>query len=558
MKTLQTTLLVLTAAASAFAQTPSVAAGGIFNAASYAPAGLPNAPIAQGSLFVVFGSNMGPAALQQINSYPLPTTLAGTSLTVTVSGTSVKPLMVYTSAAQIAAVLPSATPVGTGTLTVTFNGATSAAAPIQVVASSFGMFTVNQKGSGAAIVTDTNFNVNAANGAANPGDAAIVWGTGLGPVPGDEAGGALPGDLANIPAEVYIGGKTAAIIYRGRSGCCAGLDQIVFTVPAGAEGCSVPVAVKIGNIVSNFGAMAIAASGRACSDPNGIPTSDLQTLLSKGAVNLGSISLFRSTTQSNLPPPLPSGPTTTDTGSASFTRFDASQASSIAGFFTQTSFGACTINQFSGQGAVNAAIPAGLDAGPTITIAGAGGSRQLQKVAQVKGLYSTTLGTTGPNPQPLFLDQGTFTADNGTGGADVGKFAGASVQAVGAGFTWTNQASIADVDRSKDQTVTWSNGAPNTLVTITGFSSTAQLGNLNGGGALFVCVERAERGTFQIPAVVLLSLPVSTSVNAGGISIPTGSLSLMNGTLPVKFTAPGLDYGTMSFTVSSSKSVNYK
>ena len=44
------------------------------------------------------GSNMGPAALRQISqlSAANKTTLAGTSLTVTVNGTSVKSLMVYT------------------------------------------------------------------------------------------------------------------------------------------------------------------------------------------------------------------------------------------------------------------------------------------------------------------------------------------------------------------------------------------------------------------------------------------------------------------------------
>ena len=51
---------------------------------------------------------------------------------------------------------------------------------------------------------------------------------------------------------------------------------------------------------------------------------------------------------------------------------------------------------------------------------------------------------------------------------------------------------------------------------------------------------------------------MNASINAGGFTIPMGLLSLANGTPPVKFTAPGLDYGTISFDVSSSKSVNYK
>ena len=65
----------------AYAQLPSIAADGIRNGASYALSGMPNAGIAQGSIFIVFGSNLGPANLVQVSSFPLPTSqgLAGTS-----------------------------------------------------------------------------------------------------------------------------------------------------------------------------------------------------------------------------------------------------------------------------------------------------------------------------------------------------------------------------------------------------------------------------------------------------------------------------------------------
>ena len=59
------------------------------NSASFARSDLPNGSLAQGSIFTVFGSNMGPAALAQSTSFPLPTDLAGTSVKVTVGGTSI-------------------------------------------------------------------------------------------------------------------------------------------------------------------------------------------------------------------------------------------------------------------------------------------------------------------------------------------------------------------------------------------------------------------------------------------------------------------------------------
>src|SRR3974390_2418979 len=75
-------VMALALAATAAAQTPTIRSGldGVVNNASYAPRGLPNSSIAQGSIFAIFGSNLGPAALAQQPSYPLQTTLGGTSV----------------------------------------------------------------------------------------------------------------------------------------------------------------------------------------------------------------------------------------------------------------------------------------------------------------------------------------------------------------------------------------------------------------------------------------------------------------------------------------------
>ena len=62
---------------------------------------------------------------------------------VTVNGTAVTPFLFFTFSGQLAGVLPSNTPVGQGTLTVTFNGETSEPVTIEVVKSAFGMFTRN-------------------------------------------------------------------------------------------------------------------------------------------------------------------------------------------------------------------------------------------------------------------------------------------------------------------------------------------------------------------------------------------------------------------------------
>src|SRR6202167_4586696 len=120
-------LLRITALSLGYAATLAAAPAivGVYNAASWIPVSLPNSGVAQGAIFTVTGTGLGPATLQQVQSYPLPTTqgLAGTTIQVTVGTVTENCIMVYTSAAQVAAILPSATPVGTGTLTLSYQGA---------------------------------------------------------------------------------------------------------------------------------------------------------------------------------------------------------------------------------------------------------------------------------------------------------------------------------------------------------------------------------------------------------------------------------------------------
>src|SRR4029450_5281562 len=102
--------------------------------ATLAPTTLPrsfsSAGIAQGALFVVSGRGIGPAEFQQA-TFPLPTTagLAGVTIQASVGGAIVDGIMVYVAPNEVAAILPSSTPIGTGTVTVNNNGAT-ATAPI--------------------------------------------------------------------------------------------------------------------------------------------------------------------------------------------------------------------------------------------------------------------------------------------------------------------------------------------------------------------------------------------------------------------------------------------
>jgi len=57
--------------------------------------------------------------------FPFPTTLAGTVVTITAGGAQSKAVILYTSALQVAAILPSTIPVGKAAVAVTFGDATS-------------------------------------------------------------------------------------------------------------------------------------------------------------------------------------------------------------------------------------------------------------------------------------------------------------------------------------------------------------------------------------------------------------------------------------------------
>src|SRR3989338_261164 len=198
--------------------------------------------------------------------------------------------MLYVTATQVAAVLPSSTPVWSGTLRVSFNGHASSPAPITVVRSSFGTFTLNQAGSGPGVIQNynsaTDAPVNTIAVAARPGQAVILWGTGLGPVSGNEAAGPLPGELTSINVKVWVGVLEATVTYRGRSECCVGIDQIKFIMPAGVTGCYVPVAVQIENVISNYASMSVSSTGSVCSDPYGIPTAVLEAAKQRGTFRL--------------------------------------------------------------------------------------------------------------------------------------------------------------------------------------------------------------------------------------------------------------------------------
>jgi uncharacterized protein (TIGR03437 family) len=510
------------ALAQAVEAAPQISA--ILNAASYARPGLPNSGIAPGSVFVVFGTGLGPAVLEQPGGFPLRTTLGGTSIRVTVDTTVVDAILVYTSATQVAAILPSSTPPGVGLLAITYQGSTSQSGAFRVQRSAPGIPTQNQSGSGLALAQNFNSETdqprNALTKAAHPGQMVTLWGTGLGAASGDDSASPVPQDL-NLNLQVIVGGKAAKVRYKGRSGCCAGVDQIVLEIPAGLEGCYVPVAVRVDDMVSNFATLSITSAGDVCTDANGVSGSDLEKLQDGSAVSWGSVVLHVDPDCGDFfcGPNIPAMYDESSTGS--FARSGLPWLSSQMRFGSPSP-GSCLLVPQTVTAGI-AAEPKALDAGPVLNLSGPKGTMQIP--ANDRGQYFQSFSSLVTTPQ--YLAAGEYMLDNGAGGTDVGPFR--VTLTVPKVFTSTVQQSPGVVK------VNWSGGDPSGLVTIQSPPVTAP----NGAGARFVCTERVAAGQFTVPQEVLLSLPSDTT----GYGIPVSVSSQVLTT----FRAPGLDIGQFSF-----------
>ena len=156
------------------------------NTASYALGSPPIGSLAQGSLFSIYGSDMGPEPSVRAGFYPLPSTLGGVSVQIVRGLERYDAYLIFVSSGQINAILPSNVPVGDALAVVSYNGRTSQPVSIQVVQSSLGIFFQRVGGRDFAIAQNYNsasdYPLNLPDTPAKPDQIVILWGTGLGPV----------------------------------------------------------------------------------------------------------------------------------------------------------------------------------------------------------------------------------------------------------------------------------------------------------------------------------------------------------------------------------------
>jgi uncharacterized protein (TIGR03437 family) len=511
----------------------------VLNSASYHTPGLPGSGVAQGSIFSIFGTGLGPAQPVRAYTLPLPTQLGDPAVSVMVTdekGVATQAIILYAQYYQINAILPSSVHTGNGTLAVTFNNQTSAPAPVQVVGAAFGIYTFASSGYGQAIATSPDWKLNTIAQTFNPGEVAILWGTGLGPISGDDAqlppAGNLPGNI-----KVHVGNSVAATSYQGRSGCCAGLDQIVFAIPTDVQGCHVPVAVEAGGALSNVATIAISATGRTCSDS--VMGQDLVDRLAAGqSVRFGYIRL------ESLIAPVGGGQAgyaSTDVGMATFSEYTRDTAGLAeygisAGYCTvvDCSYG-CGINSYNSLSLADAGS-AQLNAGDALAIQGPSSA---SITGFGRGFYGSLLNSSG-----RFLWSGRNYTVSGTGGRDVGSFS-VMARTSQADVTFKGIRGSQTLPLAGDLTVEWTGGdtsLQNGQVTIGGYSGNDNLTQLIG----FECRVPLAAQKFTIPAWILSALPPSGSGHSGSITYPQGWLWIGQYNKPTEFQADRLDRGILT------------
>lgn len=210
--------------------------------------------VAPGTVFTLFGSEIGPASLttMTVESNRATTALGG----VRILFDGVPAPLLYVSARQASGVAPyGLSGRRTTKVTVEYGGFRSAPFEVAVVDAKPALFTVDSSGQGAAAAINQDGSINSADKPAAAGSVAVLYATGLGLMDASVEDGAITGSTLAAPQQpvtVTIGGRTAQVLYAGSApGLIAGLSQINVVIPEGLD--SREVRIQVGQALSPRG-----------------------------------------------------------------------------------------------------------------------------------------------------------------------------------------------------------------------------------------------------------------------------------------------------------------
>jgi uncharacterized protein (TIGR03437 family) len=211
--------------------TPSIPAAGFTNAATFLTGGSP------GAIATLFGTHLSRnlTGFVQSTSVPLPSTLAGTTVTLGGKTAPIYSVVNLNGVEQISFQVPVDVAPGTGIPVVLNNGFASATAQIGLTATQLGIFTID--GTEAAALHADYSLITAAKPAA-PNETIIVFCTGLGAV-------------SPATYTATVAGQNAPVGFSGLAPYYVALGQVNLTVPSGAPAGPQDLVITGGGSTSN-------------------------------------------------------------------------------------------------------------------------------------------------------------------------------------------------------------------------------------------------------------------------------------------------------------------
>ncbi len=212
-------------------------------------------PVAPGEVVTIYGANMGPvmSANMQMNANGQAASVLDDTL-VTFDG--IPAPLVYTSSAEVGAIVPFGIAGPATTVVVTYRGQSSAAFQMPVVKAAPALYARDGTGGGQGAILNEDSAENSFEHPAVRGSVVTLWGTGFGQTtPAGEDGkvaGDLPLPTPVLPVTVLIDGQVAKVVYAGAApGMLQGFAQLNVRIPVTVTPAyDVQVVVKVGEFAS--------------------------------------------------------------------------------------------------------------------------------------------------------------------------------------------------------------------------------------------------------------------------------------------------------------------
>ncbi|HEY6393446.1 MAG TPA: hypothetical protein VIX89_19340, partial [Bryobacteraceae bacterium] len=209
--------------------------------------------VAPGEVVVIFGANMGPAQLANLQldgSGRVATSLSGTQ----VFFDRVAAPLLYTSANQVGVVVPFGT-VGLSTqVKVMYQDQVSDRFSVGVALAAPAIFAADGTGGGQGAILNEDTSPNNWDNPAYPGSIVVLYATGGGQTdpPGEDGKITdLPYPKPRRPVLVFIDNQLADVQYAGDApGQVQGVLQINARIPAGVASGAVTVTIQVGEVSS--------------------------------------------------------------------------------------------------------------------------------------------------------------------------------------------------------------------------------------------------------------------------------------------------------------------